>query len=571
MEQHRNNNNLYKNTDYPVTPDIVVLQERISNITQVLLNSELYTDDVYSIINKAPSYLELYERIVLNTPANIQKQLAENKAIIERRIKIAQRRLSEESNELSASYKKLQRYIEQKTKQLQDLDDNFYASKAQQYVTDIQAFQEMFLGMNVNKLLEYNTPEWILYNKYRWYIDSIGIRPEFLGEKLIDGPALDINDIGKEFRAAQTEDMHAVNNWTEALIHDVIIKPPEELAKHLVYVGGGQGIQLSKIQRTAGIANGSPYFDKYGRLLPDTIKRLSDAGIAARVIPEWDLFIMFIKKTDVPGGNPKVGFLKPNGVQTLNGVELPRRIYPNIHIQVEGYNIVEQTAENIKGNPFGYSQGDIINGSFINTLFGGNSATGWPGLVNLPDSTGSTVLKNVDKTRNVNIYTLSDDLGGWSNEDLLSEFYFPSNRFNEMLLGDYKFNAQFGVTRKSDPLLAGWDRLQNLSMANSTRAELTFDILNDSTNTNPAKTRTFWNPETNSYEKTYPGALGRFTNQQLYDYMLKHPEYTLVVHYARLELLLQRRCNKALAAIAAVIGHDMEVGAGGFQFVNQYE
>lgn len=301
----------------------------------------------------------------------------------------------------------------------------------------------------------------------------------------INKPFLEVGDMMRDYRRAET-------NRMRAMLRKRLSQGPEDFAKDLARTGPFQFYSISSIKNTEGRYSLYKYFDEDMniRFNSKEYKALEEAGVHIEKFEDLDTIMFYIDKD-------KVSYYK--GHSYYNGQRVD---YTPIEFDYSAkrWSSIEEAgrrfndaAHEIAGTTTGYSNGFRLDENFINTLFNGTK-DGFDS--EFPSWTG--------------LSKLAKDIGGWTQADLLQPAYYSNYRFNEMIMGDYNFARRFGVYNSSNPMVNMSNALQQMQMMNKSKMEMLTMYFDDMFSTGDA------------------GIWGKYTDQQLYDAYMAHPEMTFV-------------------------------------------
>lgn len=302
----------------------------------------------------------------------------------------------------------------------------------------------------------------------------------------LNKPFLEVGDMMRDYRRAET-------NRMRNMLRKRLSQGPIDFAKDLARTGPFQFYSISNIKNTEGRYSLYKYFDEDMniRINSKEYKALEEAGVHIVKFEDLDTIMFYIDKD-------KVAYYK--GHSYYNGqrvdytpIEFDYYAKRWTSIEESGRNF-NDAAHEIAGTTTGYSNGFRIDENFINTLFNGtkdgfdSEFPSWIGLSKL-----------------------AKDIGGWTQADLLQPAYFSNYRFNEMIMGDYNYARRFGMYYSSNPMVNMSNALQQMQMMNKSKMEMLIMYFDDTFSTSSV------------------GIWGKYTDQELYDAYLAHPEMTFVV------------------------------------------
>ena len=301
----------------------------------------------------------------------------------------------------------------------------------------------------------------------------------------INKPFLEVGDMMRDYRRAET-------NRMRNMLRKRLSQGPEDFAKDLARTGPFQFYSISNIKNTEGRYSLYKYFDEDMNIRTNSkeYKALEEAGVHIKKFDDLDTIMFYIDKD-------KVAYYK--GHSYYNGQRID---YTPIEF---GYSAKRWTSiedagrkfndvvHEIAGTTIGYSNGFRIDDNFINTLFNGTK-DGFDS--EFPSWTG--------------LSKLAKDIGGWTQADLLQPAYYSNYRFNEMIMGDYNYARRFGVYYSSNPMVNMSNALQQMQMMNKSKMEMLTMYFDD------------------MFSIGKGGIWGKYSDQQLYDTYMAHPEMTFI-------------------------------------------
>ena len=301
----------------------------------------------------------------------------------------------------------------------------------------------------------------------------------------INKPFMEVGDMMRDYRRAET-------NRMRNMLRKRLSQGPEDFAKDLARTGPFQFYSISNIKNTEGRYSLYKYFDEDMNIRTNSkeYKALEAAGVHIKKFDDLDTIMFYIDKD-------KVAYYK--GHSYYNGQRVD---YTSIEFDYSAkrWTSIEESgrrfndaAHEIAGTTTGYSNGFRLDENFVNTLFNGtkdgfdSEFPSWTGLSNL-----------------------AKDIGGWTQDDLLQPAYFSNYRFNEMIMGDYNYARRFGVYYSSNPMVNMSNALQQMQMMNKSKMEMLTMYFDD------------------MFSIADEGIWGKYSDQQLYDAYMAHPEMTFV-------------------------------------------
>lgn len=302
----------------------------------------------------------------------------------------------------------------------------------------------------------------------------------------INKPFLEVGDMMRDYRRAET-------NRMRNMLRKRLSQSPEDFAKDLARTGPFQFYSISNIKNTEGRYSLYKYFDEDMNIRTNSkeYKALEAAGVHIKKFDDLDTIMFYIDKD-------KVAYYK--GHSYYNGqrvdytpIEFDYSAKRWASIEESGRRF-NDAAHEIAGTTTGYSNGFRLDENFINTLFNGtkdgfdSEFPSWTGLSNL-----------------------AKDIGGWTQADLLQPAYYSNYRFNEMIMGDYNYARRFGVYYSSNPMVNMSNALQQMQMMNKSKMEMLTMYFDD------------------MFSIANEGVWSKYSDQQLYDAYMAHPEMTFVI------------------------------------------
>lgn len=385
-----------------------------------------------------------------------------------------------------------------------------------EFINNVAEFQKLYAAMDGHSLIRLNNPNLLSLSANESYIRALGVTPAIRGGKVIPGDPLKFSEVHKAFRQRQAGFIRNADQFIAGNIKEIFSKTADELAEHLAFTGPFNFFQPSYIRRHPEIYSANRWLGPNGKITLQAQAELLEKGIHVSYLPQQDLMILTLEKS-------RMGYRRIDNAVTLNG-SLIERQWTQRSLTAEGWEQFSQIVNNTTGTRLGYSFGDQVNNEFYSRLFTGTKK-GFSGFDNSRGtietiydigrrsrkeqrllkemySPEAMTAKGIElERRTAKVKTLAEELGGWSNEDLVSGFYFPERRFNEMIYGDSDFAKRFGVYRTTNPSVQAWDRSQDLMMMNKSRTNLTLDMLDD------------------AYDIGGAGVYAKFTDQQIYDFL----------------------------------------------------
>lgn len=303
--------------------------------------------------------------------------------------------------------------------------------------------------------------------------------------RLIVGKHFDINAPFRKADKIIQEIKHANNNRMHYMMRKRLRQDPISFAKDLARTGPFQFYSISTLRNIKGDYGPYRYFDKDFNIRPKEYAELEAAGVHIVKYDDLDTIMFYIDKD-------KVSF---DGATYYNKTRVdftPEQFNWEGSLSDAGTSF-NRAMYDITGQATGYSNGFRADENFYTSLFKGTNSSFESDLVSW------TGIDNLNK-----------GLGGWTLEDLTTNTYFNTYRFNEMVMGDNSYLRRFGIYQSSNPYVNMSNALQQAQMMNKTKTELLTMYFD------------------NTFSTGAEGVFGKYTPEQLFKAYQNHPEMVLI-------------------------------------------